>query len=83
MDTGIKIAVISFQILLLIILLYSIYKVSVKGEMTTFAKWLIVGSATGILVFADKIRCIIGIGALIFALIAKHITDKKRENETT
>lgn len=83
MDTGIKIAVIVFQVILLIILLYSIYTVSVTGKMTTFMKWLIVGSSAGILMFADKVRCAIGIGALIVALIAKYITDKKMENETT
>lgn len=83
MDTGIKIAVIVFQVILLIILLYSIYMVSIKREMTTFTKWLIVGSATGILLFADKLRCFMEVGALIVALIAKYITDKKRENETT
>lgn len=74
---------IAIQVLLFIALLYAIFSVSVTGKMTTFRKWLIAGSAAGILIFADKIRCIMGIGALIVALIAQHITDKKRENETT
>lgn len=80
MELEIQIAI---QVLLFIALLYAIFSVSVTGKMTTFRKWLIVGSATGILLFADKLRCFMGVGALIVALIAKYITDKKRENETT
>lgn len=78
MELEIQIAV---QVLLFIALLYTIFSVSVTGKMTTFRKWLIIGSSAGILLFADKIRCTIGIGALIVALVTKHFTDKKKRND--
>lgn len=79
MEVKVAIAV---QIMFLVTLLYSIFRISVTGKMTTFTKWMIAGSYIGVLAFADRVKLITGILFIAIVMVTKYLTDKKKHIET-
>ena len=66
------------EIMFFIALVYTYFKVSITGKVTTFSKWIIALCSMGILFFADKIKLLLFVIAIAVIWIIRH---KKRNND--
>lgn len=75
---GIKLIAI-IEVCFFLLLLYTYFKISVTGRVTTFTKWVLTLSSIGILFLADKIKLLIWLTVVGFIWIIKYY--KKKNND--
>ena len=68
------------EILFFMLLLFTYFKVSYSGRVTTFSKWLVTLSSIGILFFADKIKLLLWLICVGAIWVIRY---KKKNNELT
>lgn len=68
-----------FEFVIFIFLLYTYFKISVTGRVTTFSKWAITLSSILILAIADKFKLLIWLIVVGFIWLIKYY--KKKNND--